>query len=225
MTLFLNHLVNGNFISQFRYPLRTVIKRDFRLIQKQRVLFKGLLDITPNSNWNEEIMSKQEWVQVGKIKDAFHLKGEVFALVFSGEWEWLKDLEICLIGDKTFKVNKAREHKNGLVLALDGVKDRTQAEKLIGLMFSIPEEMLISEEGESIYLSEILNFKVTDSNSSYTGIIEAFSSNGFQDLLVVQINTENRKVEIPFVDDFIVEIDFDSQVVEMDLPEGIWDIQ
>ncbi len=166
-----------------------------------------------------------EWVQVGKVKDAFHLRGEVYILIFSGEWDWIDDLEHCQIGGKTYQVKKAREHKDGLVLSLNEVTDRTQAEYLRGKMFCIPQELLISQEGETIYLSEIAGFKVVDSNSQNSGVIESFSSNGDQDLLVLKVEGKVKPVEIPFVEDFIDEIEFENKLIRMNLPEGIWDIE
>lgn len=169
--------------------------------------------------------SPMEWVQVGKIKDAFHLRGELYVLVFSGEWAWLDKLEQCQVGGQTYQVKKAREHKDGLVLSLKEVTDRTQAEFLKGKMFCIPQELLISEDGETIYLSEIEGFTVVDSNSNNKGTIESFSSNGDQDLLVLKVEGKKKLVEIPFVEDFIDEIEFENKVVRMNLPEGIWDIE
>lgn len=167
----------------------------------------------------------KNWVSVGKIKDAFHLKGEMYVLVFSGDHSWSEDLKNCQIGSQVFKITKARAHKDGIVIAVEGVKDRTQAEALKGKMFLIPEESLVSEEGETIYLSEILNFNLQDTNSSNSGKIISFSSNGFQDLLVVENSDGSGKCEIPFVDELIVEINFDEKFIQMELPEGIWNLK
>ena len=52
------------------------------------------------------------------------------------------------------------------------------------------------------------------------GEIVGFSSNGPQDLLVVEAN--GKTVEIPFVDAFIKKIDFKHQSVVMELPEGLF---
>lgn len=100
-----------------------------------------------------------------------------------------------------------------------------QAEALKGKMFSIPEESLISDDGETIYLSEVLNFTLKDANSSFGGVIVEFSSNGMQDLLVVEKSDGSGKAEIPFVHELIVEIDFEAKQIEMQLPEGIWNLK
>ena len=85
------------------------------------------------------------------------------------------------------------------------------------------EDLLISKPGETIYLSEIKNFKLKDPDQKVLGEIVGFSSNGAQDLLVVE--SGGRKAEVPFVDAFIKKIDFKQQVVVMDLPEGLLDLE
>ena len=52
------------------------------------------------------------------------------------------------------------------------------------------------------------------------GEIVDFSSNGAQDLLVVK-TTAGHEALVPFVDDFIFNIDFDARQVRMDLPPGL----
>jgi ribosomal 30S subunit maturation factor RimM len=50
----------------------------------------------------------------------------------------------------------------------------------------------------------------------------AFSSNGPQDLLVVDY--KGNKVDIPFVEAFISKIDFELQIVSMNLPPGLIEV-
>ena len=52
-----------------------------------------------------------------------------------------------------------------------------------------------------------------------------FSSNGVQDLLVIEKREEKEKAykryEVPFVEDFIEKIDFKEKKIFMNLPEGL----
>ncbi|MGZ5279811.1 MAG: ribosome maturation factor RimM, partial [Pseudobdellovibrionaceae bacterium] len=93
-----------------------------------------------------------------------------------------------------------------------------------GQIFSIPEDLLESEEGDTIYLSEIQNFSIVNTQGEELGYISGFSSNVAQDLLIVE-KKSGGQAEIPFVEDFIVKIHFEEKKIEMNLPEGIWDLQ
>ena len=166
---------------------------------------------------------------VGKVKEAHGLKGEFYILVFSGEVSWLPRLKSCGIKLKSqsepqsFAVEKVKPFKDGFILKTVEVKDRTQAETFKGAEFHIDEVLLVSKKGETIYLSEILNFKVKDKDQTDIGQIVAFSTNGAQDLLVVK-KADGKDIEIPFVEAFIKKIDWKHNTLVMDLPEGLTDL-
>jgi 16S rRNA processing protein RimM len=170
------------------------------------------------------------WRLVGKIKEAHGLRGEVYVLVFSGEAAWRKTLlEFCLAKDETlsekkiFKVEKSKTHKQGLILKPEGVADRTAAEKLKGLLFFIPENLLVAEDGDGIYLDELQGFQTWTVDGEAIGPIVGFSSNNIQDLLVIR-NARGKNVEVPFVEAFVADIDFKNEKVILDLPEGLLDL-
>ena len=170
-----------------------------------------------------------EFKLVGKIKEAHGLRGEFYVLVFSGDISWLPKLkEIQLKNPATdevqsFKKIKTKPFKKGFILAIDGILDRTQAEKFHGFTFSIPASLFVSKPGETIYLSEIADFFIHDPDGVVLGQIIGFSTNGMQDLLVVQ--GEKSKADIPFVGPFIKEINFEKKFIVMDLPEGLFDLE
>lgn len=167
------------------------------------------------------------WKLVGKIKDAQGLKGEVYVLIFSGEMEWKSKLRSILLSTEEtpeqgqeFEVTKAQNHKTGLILKLKGIENRNQSEELKGKLLFISSEHFVSKKGERIFLNEILGFQVFDGDRAVGEIVQ-FSSNGPQDLLVIEQN--QKKYDIPFVEAFLVEIDFKNRIVKMNLPEGLLD--
>ncbi|MFM6929565.1 MAG: ribosome maturation factor RimM [Bdellovibrio sp.] len=166
---------------------------------------------------------------VGKIREAHGLKGDLYVLIFSGDISWAKRMKKFTLqgknseGPQEFTVERVKPFKKGLIVKAAEVADRTAAEGLEHMEFLIEESLLVSKAGETIYLSEIKNFKLKDVEQKTLGEIVDFSSNGVQDLLVVDAG--GKKVEVPFVDAFIKKIDFKHQVVVMDLPEGLFDLE
>ncbi len=161
---------------------------------------------------------------VGKVKDAHGLRGELFVLIFSGDISWSEDLEVFQLKDglgqtQEFKVKKIKPHKKGIIISSPDIQDRTHAEKLIGHHFLVAEDLLVSKQGETIFLSEILNFSLVDEKNQVLGKISGFSSNGMQDLLIIK----NQRGEhlVPFVQPWIKNLDFENQCVQMDLPPGL----
>lgn len=166
---------------------------------------------------------------VGKVREAHGLKGDLYVLIFSGDISWAKRMKSFGLKDKesgeilNFTVERTKPFKKGIIVKAAELQDRTAAEGVEHLEFFVDDELLVSKPGETIYLSEIKNFKLKNSEQTVLGEIVGFSSNGVQDLLVVEAG--GKKVEVPFVDAFIKKIDFKHQTVVMDLPEGLFDIE
>jgi len=70
--------------------------------------------------------------------------------------------------------------------------------------------------------NELLNFKVIESNHGEIGIITEIDFKRNQPLLIIQKN--NNKILVPYVKDFIKKIDHSSNIIELNLPEGLLEI-
>lgn len=166
---------------------------------------------------------------VGKVREAHGLKGDLYVLIFSGDISWAKRMKTFALKAKdsdemlTLTVERTKPFKKGLIVKAAEVADRTAAENIEHFEFYIEDDLVVSKPGETIYLSEIKNFKLKNPEQTVLGEIIGFSSNGVQDLLVVEADGKN--VEVPFVDAFIKKIDFKHQAVVMDLPEGLFDLE
>ncbi|MFN7454080.1 MAG: ribosome maturation factor RimM [Pseudobdellovibrionaceae bacterium] len=162
---------------------------------------------------------------VAKIKDAHGLKGELYIIFFTEESDWIEQVTEYRIQNlkKTYAVKSSKPHKDGYIFKFEGVDNRNQSEALKGQLLAVPEDTFESEEGETIFLEEILGFEVIDQNLGLLGEIKGFGDNGAHDLLLIEI--KGRPFEIPFVEEFVVDIDYDLQKVHLKLPEGLIESQ
>lgn len=163
------------------------------------------------------------WKVIGKVKDAQGIKGDLFIYLFVPVEDWIEDLEIVRLGDKVFSLKNFREHKQGLVITVESIHDRNAAEVLKGKEFAVDSSLFVSEEGEAIYLSEILDFEVIEAQVGLLGRVHSFVDNGVYDLLVLEY--KGIDIQLPFVDEFITEIDHEMKQIHMQLPEGLLDVQ
>lgn len=106
-----------------------------------------------------------------------------------------------------------------------GVDSREQSEALRGAQVYVPEEALRAEPGETVFLHQILGFELRGRDGAPLGRVTGFSSNGAQDLLEIEIGSGESVRLVPFVDDFIVDIDFDKRQLRMDLPPGLLSVE
>ncbi|MBL7543841.1 MAG: 16S rRNA processing protein RimM [Bdellovibrionaceae bacterium] len=165
---------------------------------------------------------------MGKVLDAHALKGEIYFFSFSKDISWIeKGMTICLESCRTMKrtdfvIESFRPFKDGALIKFEGVDNRNQSEELKGDLIFIDNQNFVSEPGETIFLREVLNFEVRDEQHNSLGKIIDFNSNSIQDLLVIK--NDLFTYEVPFVDDFIVEIQFEDSIIVMNFPLDLMDI-
>ena len=177
--------------------------------------------------------SPQKLVKVGKVIGAHSLKGEIKARFFSGEASWLSNLKTLILKTESdlssdllgeLIIQKFRLNEGVAIVKLQGIDNRNDSEALKGRTIWIPEENLLSQPGEKIFLREILNFQVVDPSGKVLGKITGFDSNNSQDLLVIEVLPESGSTFsalIPLVKPFLKSIDHKTQTVVMDLPDGL----
>ena len=173
-------------------------------------------------------------VPVGKVKEAHGLKGELFIFIFSKETSFAQKVKNFYLSPerdlreltdqtpfKQYQATHFRPYKEAIIAASPNLPDRTAAEQVLGQFVYVDSEVFTSKKGETIFLSEILGFEVFD-HKTRVGVIKGFSSNGPQDLLLVE--SETQSFEIPFVESFTKKIKFSERQIEMSLPEGLLEI-
>jgi 16S rRNA processing protein RimM len=163
---------------------------------------------------------------VGRVKDAHSLKGELFVRLFAGKADWLENFKTAYLVSpdatevRELEVLSAKPHKDGLIVKIKGLEDRTPAEMLKGYGLEIDSELLVSEPGEDIYLDEIMGFELLDLTTEIRTKIHGVDSNTVQDLLLV--NYEGNEYMVPFVKPLIEKVDFENRLITMRLPLGIF---
>ena len=175
---------------------------------------------------------EMDYLEVGKIRDAHGLKGEVFIVPFSQKSDWIektdslrvvrrrKDEDGQWVEDiNDYTIARKKPHKVGYIVKFEELKTRNDSEALKGARIQVPKSLLVSEPGETIYLNELINFQVTSKEGKTLGQVVGFSSNGPQDLLVVE--SGSGKYEVPLVEAFIVRINWEKNEIVMDIPEGL----
>lgn len=178
-----------------------------------------------------ETLNPQNFIKVGKVQSTQGLKGEVFVLVFSGEFPWKNKIKNIYLGPKdgdgplqAFAVERLRPHNKqkhvGLAIKIKDKNRIEDVQPLIGRPFFIPGDLLTSESGEAIYLREIQGFQVVDKSRGQVGVVKDFLDNGAQDLIVVS-HSSGEDFEVPLVEPLLESIDFQKKIIFMDIPQGL----
>ena len=176
--------------------------------------------------------TNQDFLTVGKVRDAHGLKGELYMVLFGDPKDWIQEVrDVFLVRNETrddgkvvavqhpFKLKRSKSHKRGYIFKVEGIETRTDAEGFQGALFQIHKDVVTSKPGERVFLRELEGFSLEKFGFGPAGKIVGFSTNGLQDLLVVE--NEKGTFEVPFVEPFIKGVNFTTKVLTLELPEGL----
>jgi 16S rRNA processing protein RimM len=109
---------------------------------------------------------------------------------------------------------------NKIICELEGVKDRTHLESLLPFELFVARESFPEPDEDEVYLVDLIDMQVVDSEGNELGKLESFSDNGHQYLFNVRLNEGGGVLmTLPYVDAFFPKIDMIKKQITMVLPE------
>jgi 16S rRNA processing protein RimM len=127
------------------------------------------------------------------------------------------DSHLWLKGEERI-VQRGRWSGRSLILKLQGIDTRNEAEALRGAELTVPEATEIEEEGV-YYLHDIIGLPVFDAAGAFLGKLEDVFSTGSTDVYVVR--GERGELLLPALDDVVTDVDIRAGRIVVAVPEGI----
>lgn len=162
-------------------------------------------------------------VLVGVVTGARGLKGELRVKAFTADPEALFDY-----GPLTDESGKGRytgritgQGKGQLLVRLDGIGDRTQADAVKGLKFYVPREALPETEEDEYYYSDLIGMKAELVDGEELGVIRWVLEAGAGASL--EVDTATDTVLVPFTKAAVPVVDIKGGRVVIDPPDGLMD--
>lgn len=168
-------------------------------------------------------------VEVGRIADAWGIKGWFKVLAYSADPEALFSskrwyLQPAERGAKTFSgtvklaIREAKEHSDTVVASAQDVDDRTAAEALKGARIFIPRSSFPTAATDEFYWVDLLGLDVVNREGVALGQIRDLLSTGPQTVLVMEYTEDGKTLErmIPFVSQFVDGVDLPGRRITVD---------
>ncbi|MDO4833503.1 MAG: ribosome maturation factor RimM [Bacillota bacterium] len=165
-----------------------------------------------------------EKILIGKIVNAVGLKGEVRVYNYSDSIEIYENTETIYVGDRLMRIRGVRPQKNMVVLSLDGIDDRNEAEKAKGRELFVTEADLPELPEGEYYIRDLIGMEVVLEDGSHLGTMTDVIRNTAQDIFEFKTD-EGKQVLVPRVPDFVLKIDKDAGKITVRLIEGLLDLQ
>ena len=153
-----------------------------------------------------------ERFKIGKIVGAFGIRGEVKVYPYTDRPERFRELETVLAGDEEFRVRGVRYQKNLVLLRLEGVEDRNQAEALRNRYLTIDREHLRELDEDEYFVFDLIGLEAVDTEGKHIGRVTDVIQNSAQDLYEIEVDSGNRYL-VPAVYEIVADIDINSGIM------------
>ncbi len=170
-------------------------------------------------------MKDDTLICMAEIVGVHGVKGMVKLKVFSETPEILPDYAPLLNaqGEEVFELLTYAPHKNVWLATLEGVTDRTQAEKLRGTKLYVPRDELPEiEDDHTYYHADLIGLTAKDAGGAEIGRIVNVANFGAGDLLEIKPLT-GATYYIPFTTEIVPAIDVKARTATVLVPAGLLD--
>ncbi|MFV0376214.1 MAG: ribosome maturation factor RimM [Mangrovibacterium sp.] len=175
-----------------------------------------------------ETIPKPDCLKIGYLQKPHGIKGEI-VLQFEPEYEASLDemptlfLEIDGLLVPFFLRDEGLRFRSGetALLHFDWVDDEQQARKLCGNSVYILKEDWLDEE-EELPLHALVGYTLFDTDKGKIGSIVQVDD--YAGNLILSVDYMGQEVLIPFNEDFLIRFDENHKELELDCPDGLFDL-
>jgi 16S rRNA processing protein RimM len=157
-------------------------------------------------------------VSVGRIAGPHGIRGEIKVQPLTDFPSRFRRGNRVWLDGSPRRIDQSRAQDRLVVLKLDGIDTRTEAEQLRGKELMVPEAEDL-EGSDRFYLHDIVGLPVQDESGAELGKIEDVLTTGANDVYVVR--GERGELLLPAVEDVVKEIDIKRGRVVVELLPGL----
>lgn len=165
---------------------------------------------------------------LGKILRPHGIRGEMRLKVITDYPERIAHLDRVFVGTdpydadsaEAYGIASARRNRDGLLIQLEGVNDRNEAERFRDLLLMVSLDDAVPLEDDEYYVYEILGARAVTPDGEDLGQISEVLETGANDVFVIQGGIYGE-ILLPDIPDVILNIDLDNKIVTVSPPPGL----
>ena len=163
-------------------------------------------------------------ILIGKITSAQGLKGLVNIMSFAQnptdimQYEQLLDKNGEEFSKMEIVGGVKGKNKDVITVKIDGVNDRTQAEKMRNIELFIDESELDELEEGEFYYSDLVGLDVLDSKKTKIGIVKNADDYGAGGILEIEFEDKNKEM-FSITNQIFPEVEIEQNYLVLNIPE------
>jgi len=156
---------------------------------------------------------------MGRVVAAQGLQGWVKVQAFTEHLDTLIDYDTWQMGNdshpwREYKVSECKPHTKVLVAKLEGIDDRSAAEKCKGLLIGVARSSLPKQGENEYYWSDLIGMAVVNLEGEALGTVDHLLDMGANDILCVR--SDRGEILIPFLAHVVRQVSLDEKLIRVD---------
>lgn len=196
-------------------------------------------DLLPTTPGSAEPAWPEDAVEVGRILDAWGIKGWVKVQAYSSDAEALFSSRRWFIQPpednkavvakvkakvlpRVLKILAVRDHGEGIVANVEGVTDRNGAEALGGARIFISRSAFPAADPNEYYWVDLIGLTVVNRQGETLGVVEGLMDTGPHSVLRIippgltaPVKPDQERL-VPFVAAFVDDVDLEQRLITVD---------
>ena len=168
--------------------------------------------------------SEPEFLIVGQVIRPHGVRGEMKVKAITAYPERLTHLSKVYIGPdyKPYRLKRVRPHQQGIILLVEGINTREEADLLRRDMVHIHiSDAVPLEEGE-YYLFQLEGIRVITDTGSELGTFTGFLETGANDVYIIT-TPDGKEILLPAIPEVIQNVDLEQRIMTVHLLDGLID--
>ncbi len=163
-------------------------------------------------------------VNIGTVTGTHHLTGTVKVNSI------FEDIDM-IIGEKVLlekndkkrlltirKIKRLNDRK--LLVDFEEIKDVEQGKEINGFQIKIRRDLLPEKNEEEFYIKDLLGMEIFENGKKVGEILDIMETAAYN-IVIAEDDMNGKEVMIPLIDEFVKEIDFKNNRIEVKLIEGM----
>lgn len=171
-------------------------------------------------------MGQKRFLEIGKITNVHGLAGEVKVYPWCDDAAFLCSFDALYTdknGRNAVEITRARIQQNMVIMQLQGVTTREQAEKMRGTVLYMDREDIELDE-DTYFVQDLIGLTVRDADTGKVwGKIRDVMQTGANDVYSIWNEEEKREYLAPAIPDVVIDTDIDAGVMTIRPLEGLFD--
>lgn len=164
-------------------------------------------------------MELKQHLEIGYVSKAHGLRGEVCLKTFDPSSDALWEVDRLLLrgpdgGDREVGLLDVKAAAHHFLAKLDGVRDRAEAESIVGSTVLVFREDLPPPEAGQFFLGDFIGLQALNSEGTVWGAVADVQSFGPVPNLVIH-SPEGKEWLVPFAEPFVGNVDLERGVISV----------